>query len=66
LPVYEDPGFRKKMKRMIEEFKEQENRIAELESTKDKMEAVYRITGTDEESLESCQNELEDLVRVLV
>lgn len=65
LPVYNDPAFRRKMRRMIDEFKEQEDQIHGLEKTKDKLTAQYRLTGVDEEDLNSCNNELEEIIRVI-
>ena len=63
--MYNDPAFRRKMRKMIEEFQEQEGEIAQLEQKKDRLVSQYRLVGVDEEDVASCNNEMEEIARLI-
>ena len=63
IPELEDPNFTRKLKRMMEEFRTREERIAKLEKEKDELHAKLSYATADPEDVDACDYELEDLVK---
>ena len=63
IPELEDPGFTRKLRRMMDEIKTREERIAGLEKEKDELHAKLSFVTADSEDVDACDHELEDLVK---